>query len=73
MNGHSAVSRFADVKKAFHNKVTRRTAVSEEKVSVLEPAASKPGSVVDPFIQPDDGRHVVLTEVVKIRLRGVLA
>lgn len=73
MNCYSAVGCFADVQETIHNQIAGCTAISEKQVSVLESAARKTSSVVDPLIQPDDGRHVVFAEVVEIGLGGMLS
>lgn len=51
--------------------VARRAAVQEEQVVVVEAGVREALRVVDLLVQPDDGRHVVLSEVGKVRLRRV--
>lgn len=73
VNCHSAAGGFAYVQEAFHDQIAWRAAVGEEKISMLESPSSETGRVVDALIQANNGRHVVLAEIVEIRLRGVLA
>lgn len=73
VNCHSAAGGFAYVQEAFHDQIAGRAAVGEEKISVLESPSSETGRVVDALIQANNGRHVVLAEIVEIRLGGVLA
>ena len=40
---------------------------------MLEPPTSETSRVVDALVQPDDGCHVVLAEIVEVRLGSVLA
>lgn len=73
VNCHSAAGRFAYVQEAFHDQIAGRAAIGEKKISVLESPSSETGRVVDALIQANNGRHVVLAEIVEIRLGGVLA
>lgn len=71
MNRDGPVGVLADVQKPPHNVVARRAAVYEEEVVVLEARVREALRLVNLFVQPHDGRHVVLFEIRKVGFRGV--
>ena len=73
MDGDGAAGLLAEGEKSVHNQIGRRAAVGEEEVAVLEAGAGEARRVVDALVQPDDGCHVVLAEIVEVRLGSVLA
>lgn len=72
VDSDSAIGRFADGEKALHDQIRWRRSIREEQVPMLKTGPSEPGSIVNALVQPDDSRHVIAAEVMKIRFRCVL-
>lgn len=60
-----------DVQEPSHDVVAGGAAVYEEEVVVLEASICEALRLVNLFVQPHDGSHVILFEIRKVGFRGV--
>lgn len=71
VNGDRPLCVLADVQEPPHDVVAGRAAVNEEEVVVLEARVGEALGLVNLFVQPHDGGHIVLFEVREVGFGGV--
>lgn len=71
VDSYCSVRALTDVQEAAYDDVTRRAAIQEEEVIVVETGIGEAFGVVDLLVQTDDRGHVVFPEVGEVRLGGV--